>query len=151
MTLGTPLARFPPLDHHPSGSGWERIHGASWSHWKRPLDGNLWPMTELWEKRPQGGKRRCHFGTFANWYTLVVSNARQASQFLQEVHSVRMIVAASLRARHKINDLAVRYLPRNSSGVGPGQVFALGKESNRPRAAACVTGTGSSTRYAHQA
>ena len=39
-----------------------------------------------------------HFGTFANWYTLVVSNARQASRILQEVHSVRMIVGASLRA-----------------------------------------------------
>jgi hypothetical protein len=83
-------------------------------------------MTELWEKRPQrggrctcvdtgtwaprlfgAGKRRCHFGTFANWYTLVVSNARQACQILQEVHSARMIVGASLRARHEIKNLAV--------------------------------------------
>jgi hypothetical protein len=30
---------------------------------------------------------------------LVVSNARQAREILQEVHSVRMIVGASLRAR----------------------------------------------------
>jgi chaperone required for assembly of F1-ATPase len=33
---------------------------------------------------------------------LVVSNARQANQILQEVHSVRMIVGASLRARQHL-------------------------------------------------
>jgi hypothetical protein len=43
---------------------------------------------------------RCHFGTFANWYALVVSKARQAGLILEEVHSLRMIVGASLRARH---------------------------------------------------
>ena len=61
-------------------------------------------MTELWEKRPQprggaGWCPRCHFGTFANWYTLVVSKARQAGLILEEVHSLRMIVGDSLRAR----------------------------------------------------
>ena len=63
----------------------------------------VWPMTELWENghsRAAGRPvPRCHFGTFANWYTLVVSKARQASLILEEVHSVRMIVGASLRAR----------------------------------------------------
>jgi hypothetical protein len=43
---------------------------------------------------------RYHFGTFANWYTLVVSKARQAGLILEEVHSLRVIVGASLRARH---------------------------------------------------
>ena len=38
-------------------------------------------------------------GTFANWYTLVVSKARQAELILEEIHSLRMIVGASLRAR----------------------------------------------------
>ena len=43
---------------------------------------------------------RCHFGTFANWYTLVVSKARQAGLILEAIHGLRMIVGASLRARH---------------------------------------------------
>ena len=42
---------------------------------------------------------RLALGTFANWYTLVVSKARQAGLILEEVHSLRMIVGASLRAR----------------------------------------------------
>jgi hypothetical protein len=43
---------------------------------------------------------RLALGTFANWYTLVVSKTRQAGLILEEVHSLRMIVGASLRARH---------------------------------------------------
>jgi hypothetical protein len=37
----------------------------------------------------------------------VVSNARQARQILQEVHSVRMIVGASLRARQKSSNFKI--------------------------------------------
>jgi hypothetical protein len=112
MTLGTPPARFALSRLPPSGQGAEANPRASRSRCKCG-------PSELWEKRPQRGvvscvdlrahghqfglvpiNSRCRFGTFANWYTLVVSNARQANQILQEVHSVRMIVAASLRARH---------------------------------------------------
>jgi hypothetical protein len=36
----------------------------------------------------------------------MVSNTRQANQILQEVQSVRMIVGASLRARHRYKDFS---------------------------------------------
>ena len=74
--------------------------------WKRPLDGHPAASDGVMEKQPQprGGAGRqvprCHFGTFANWYISVVSKTRQAGLILEEVHSVRMIVGASLRARH---------------------------------------------------
>ena len=48
---------------------------------------------------------RPHDGTIqlppvANWYRLLVSNAWQADQILEELQGVRVTVGASLRARH---------------------------------------------------
>ena len=60
---------------------------------------------ERWGGRPVGtlhAIRTTALSTLhpvANWYRLLVSNAWQADQILQELQSVRVTVGASLRAR----------------------------------------------------
>ena len=80
----------------------------------------MWPITE---KRPAWRGGRCLDVTSARlrtgtlwWY-----QRRQASLILEEVHSLRMIVGASLRARHN----SLIFL--NISQQGP---LAMRKEKN---------------------
>ena len=50
----------------------------------------------------------------ANWYRLLVSNAWQADQILQELQSVRVTVGASLRARHFGTELGTSIINDNA-------------------------------------
>jgi len=97
MTLGTPLARFALSAITNQRPGLKRVHGLRGVTGSVAYDGVVGKTaTAAWRGWLVP---RCHFGTFANWYTLVVSKARQAGLILEEVHSLRMIVGASLRAR----------------------------------------------------
>ena len=107
MTLGTPPARFAPLGYRLAARGRRRIHGLPGVTGSGAYDGPVGKTaTAAWGRPRAYGDHvgsvpvRCRFGTFANWYTLVVSNARQASKILQELQSVQVSVGASLRARH---------------------------------------------------
>jgi hypothetical protein len=68
---------------------------------------------------------RIRNGCVANWYTSVVSTARQASQILQELHSIQLTVGASLRAR-QLNQKLRMILP-----IDPGATLPQREVSSR--------------------
>jgi hypothetical protein len=96
MTLGTPLARFALSAITNQRPGLKRVHGLRGVTGSVAYDGVVGKTaTAAW----RGDGRRIGVNRHVcELVHLVVSTARQASLILEEVHSVRMIVGASLRA-----------------------------------------------------